>query len=309
MYNNTINIDKYVDKLIDNLPDDIKKETLNIDLVLDGGLFNGSYIVGILYFLKEMERRKYIKIKRISGCSVGSIIGLLYFIDALEIMPQLYEMVNKEFNEHYSLKVLKNIKLYLQHKIPDDICSNINNKFFICYNNIKKQKKIVKSKYKNVDDLINTIIKSCYIPYLIDGNFLYKNKYFDGINPYVFQKKNNRKILHINLFGYENMFNALNIKNEKTNFHRILIGLLDIHNFYIKGSNTTFCNYVNNRNIYERLVNNIKLLIEKIIFLSIYIIVCLKKYLPNNIHDYLIVKIMSNIISDIFILTLKTYFI
>jgi hypothetical protein len=71
-------INEYVIKLIENLPDDIKnvKEPIKIDLVLDGGLFNGSYQVGALYFLKEMENRKYIKIERISGCSVGSIVGL-----------------------------------------------------------------------------------------------------------------------------------------------------------------------------------------------------------------------------------------
>ena len=59
-------INDYVNKLIENLPDDIKNRTMpeEIDLVLDGGVFNGSYHVGALYFLKEMERRKYIKINR-----------------------------------------------------------------------------------------------------------------------------------------------------------------------------------------------------------------------------------------------------
>ena len=52
--NMNIDIDHYVSKLIDNLPDTIKNKTQNIDLVLDGGVFNGSYLVGILYFLKEM---------------------------------------------------------------------------------------------------------------------------------------------------------------------------------------------------------------------------------------------------------------
>ena len=69
-------IDEYVNKLIENLPESSKK-LQNIDLVLDGGLFNGSYLVGALYFLKEMERRQYIKIDRISGCSIGSIVGFL----------------------------------------------------------------------------------------------------------------------------------------------------------------------------------------------------------------------------------------
>ena len=307
--NINIDIDHYVSKLIDNLPDTIKNKTQNIDLVLDGGVFNGSYLVGILYFLKEMERRKYIQIKRISGCSIGSVVGLLYFIDALDMMPELYELANKDLNEHYSLKLVTDMKKHIQHKIPDDICCKIRNKFFICYNNVKKQKKIVKSKYKNIDDLINTIIKSCYVPYLIDGNLLYQNKYFDGVNPYTFEKKPDRKILHINLFGYENIMNVLNIKNEKTNFHRILTGLLDVHNFYIKGSKTTLCNYVDNRSIIDHFSNHMKLFMEKLIFIFIHMILYLKKYMPHDIDDYFIVKVLSNITRDIFILLLKTYFI
>jgi hypothetical protein len=48
-------INEFVAKLIDNLPDDIKnpKEPLILDLVLDGGAFNGSYLVGALYFLRK----------------------------------------------------------------------------------------------------------------------------------------------------------------------------------------------------------------------------------------------------------------
>ena len=92
-------INEYVNKLIENLPDNIKncKEPEKIDLVLDGGIFNGSYLVGALHFLKEMEKRNYIKIERISGCSIGSSVAFLYFIDALDLMPKLYDIVNNEF--------------------------------------------------------------------------------------------------------------------------------------------------------------------------------------------------------------------
>ena len=45
-------IKEYVKKLINNLPPDIKdvKTPTIIDLVLDGGIFNGSYLVGALHF-------------------------------------------------------------------------------------------------------------------------------------------------------------------------------------------------------------------------------------------------------------------
>ena len=33
--------------------------------------------------------------------------------------------------------------------------------------------------------------------------FKHENKYIDGINPYIFKSKNDRKILHLDLFGYD----------------------------------------------------------------------------------------------------------
>ena len=115
-------IDEYVNKLIENLPDD-SKNLQRLDLVLDGGVFNGSYLIGALYFIKEMERRKYVKIERISGCSIGSVVAFLYLIDALDVMPKLYDIVKNDFKNNFSLNSIKTLKLFLHDRIPDDICS------------------------------------------------------------------------------------------------------------------------------------------------------------------------------------------
>jgi hypothetical protein len=299
-------IDEYVNKFIDNLPETSRKFQ-RIDLVLDGGLFNGSYLVGALYFLKEMERRKYIKIDRISGCSVGSIVSFLYFIDALDLMPKLYEIINHDFKNNLNLNSIKMLKTYLKERIPHDICSKVNNKLFICYNDIKKCKKVVKSTYKSIDEIIETIIKSCYIPLLIDNNILYKNKYIDGVNAFIFKKENSKKVLHMELLSYDKFFYALNIKNEKTNFHRILSGLLDIHSFFIKNSKTTMCTYVEDWNIINKCNHNIKLLFETIIVYIIYLIDYVKIYISDDIKDTLIVKIISKISFDIFSIILESY--
>jgi hypothetical protein len=299
-------IDNYVNKLIENLPEKSRK-LHRIDLVLDGGMFNGSYLVGALYFLKEMERRKYIKIDRISGCSVGSIIAFLYYIDAFDLMPKFYEIINHEFKTNLTLNSIKMLKIHLKERIPDDICSKVNGKLFICYNDIKKRKKVVKSTYKNVDEIIDTIVKSCYIPLLIDNNLLYKNKYIDGINAYIFKKENGKKILHMELFGYDKFFHALNIKNEKTNFHRILSGLLDIHSFFIKNSSTSMCSYVEDWGIINKCNYNIKLLFELIVVYVMYLINYTEKYISVDIKNNLIVKIVSKIIFDIFSIILEAY--
>jgi len=299
-------IDEYVNRLIQNLPEEEKK-LQHLDLVLDGGAFNGSYLVGAIYFLKEMERRNYIKIERISGCSIGSVVALLYYIDSLDLMPKLYEIANHEFKTKHTLSTIKSLKILLQERIPDDICSKLKNKLFICYYDIKKRKKIVKCNYKNIDDIINTIIKSCYIPFLIDNNMLYKKKYFDGINAYIFNKQHDRKILHMELFGYDKIIYAFNIKNEKTNFHRILTGLLDIHSFFIKKSNTSMCSFVNDWSVLNKFTYNIKILLEYILVNTFYLFIYLKKYVLKEFKNTLIFKIITKIIFETFSIILETY--
>jgi uncharacterized membrane protein required for colicin V production len=299
-------IEDYVNKLIENLPHE-NKRCQKINLILDGGAFNGSYLVGALYFLKEMERRKYVKIDKISGCSVGSIVGFLYFIDSLDLMPKLYDLVKNDFRNNFSLNIIKTLKKQLEGRIPDDIFLKVNGKLFICYNDIKRNKKIVKNHYKNVDDLIDTIIKSCYIPFLIDKNMLYKKKYIDGINAYIFKNEPDKKNLHMELLGYNKIFHSLNIKNEKSNFHRILEGLLDIHCFYIKKTNTDMCSFVEEWNIFNKFHHSLKLLLEKIIVYFLLFLNAIKKYLPKEINNNIIYKILSKIGHEIFIIILDTY--
>lgn len=299
-------IDEYVNKLIENLPND-SKILQRMDLVLDGGIFNGSYLVGALYFIKEMERRKYVKIERISGCSIGSIIAFLYFIDSLDLMPKLYDIVKDEFKNKFSLNIIKTLKHHLSDRIPNDICKKVNGRLFICFNNIKKNKKIVKSNYKNIDDIFESIIKSCYVPFLIDNNVLYKNKYIDGINAFVFKNEPNKKILYMDLLGYDKFMYTLNIKNEKSNFHRILTGLLDIHSFYIKKSNTSMCSFVDNWNIIDKSYYNIRFIFERIIINIILFINYIKKNLPPDIKDNIIFKITSKVLFDVFSIILEAY--
>ena len=144
---------KILNNLVDDLPDNLKNidKPIVIDLVLDSGVFNGSYIIGALYFLKEMENRKIIKIDRISGSSIGSIAGLLYFIDKLDLFYILYEKVLKYFKKKYNLKIIKNIKKLFKGHIPDDVCNKVNNKLFIKYNNINHiNSSKIKSVYKTL---------------------------------------------------------------------------------------------------------------------------------------------------------------
>jgi hypothetical protein len=302
-------IQTYIDKLIENLPNSLKKrETpLVLDLILDGGIFNGSYLIGALHFLKEMEKRGYITIDKISGCSIGSISAFLYLIDSLESMTENYDLICKDLRENHHANKIKEIGQLLEQKIPADICSKINGRLFVTYHHVKKGKKIIKSNYKTKEELIDVLIRSCFVPFFIDGNLLYKQKFMDGINPHLFPGEKNKKRLHLDLYGYDKIGYLINVKNEKSNFHRVLTGLLDIHNFFIKQSSTPMCSYMEDWNISNKIHYQIKIGIEAICIRFIYLFLFIKKYVSAEMESTFLYRFLSKMTYEFYIMLLETY--
>jgi hypothetical protein len=299
-------IKKYVEKLIKNLPNSSRK-LQTIDLVFDGGAFNGSYLVGAAYFLKSMEEKSFIKIDRISSCSIGSVVSLLYVANRMDVFPQLYRLLSGNFKNNHQLNNYFSICEKLKHCLPENICELMTNKVYITFHDLKKNKKIVKSKYKSLDDLFETIYKSCFLPILMDGNLLYKNRYMDGGNSFIFKREPKKKILFLNLLTCDKLGSLFNIKNEKTNHHRILSGLLDIHNFYIKESSTQMCSYVHTWGLLDKVNLIIKKFIEYFIIYFIRIYLYLKKNVSLQLYDNIFGKIIGKIAKEIYVLLIEHY--
>jgi len=301
-------VKRYVKNLINNLPP--VKETEAINLVLDGGIFNGSYLIGALHFMREMEIKKYIKIYKISSCSIGSVCALLYKMDALDMFPELYNIILKQFKETRNLSAFENClgKICKRINNPAKLLSTLNGTLFISYHNIAKGKKIIKNKYKTIDELLETIYRSCFVPFVVNGNMVRNNKYFDGVNPFIFPIEPKRKTLYLDLFGSDKINYLLSVKNEKTNFHRILAGLLDIHLFYIKQNGTQMCSYINQWSFYQTFHNRIlKYCVERAIYYLVYIIYYIKKYIPSELYEHIIFKIMSKIIKELYMVFIDNY--
>jgi hypothetical protein len=276
-------LNNYIYKLMENLPEYITKSEhpIKIDLILGGGAFNGSYILGALHFFKELERKNYIIIERISTCSISSILGLLYLTDNLDKANELYFDLITDLKNKGNLSKLNEIQDLLGKIISDDICDTINNKLYICYNNVNKCKKYVVNKYKDKDFLFDIIKRSCYIPLLIDFQLTYKNKYIDGIIPYFYKHKNGNKQIYLDVYTLDKIFNSLNVKNEKNNYHRLFEGILDVHKFFIKNCNTTMCSDLDNWNIKNYIRYYIYIIIEQIIVYFIKIIYKINKYIRS----------------------------
>jgi hypothetical protein len=245
-------LNAFINTLIENIPD--KHLSKEIDLVLDGGAFNGIYMLGGLFYMKELKARGKIKIKRISGCSIGAILGVLFLLDKMDIAISIYNMCYKCIRKNQDLKkILVVIKKTLNETITEDDVKIANKRFYLTYFDTKKGKQIIKKKYKTKSELIDYIVKSLYVPYLIDREYTDKDGCIDGAFPYMFKSKNdeNRKVLFFNLQSFDKIKKMIFIKKEKNIYPRLLEGLMDTHSFFENNTANNMCSYVNDWSIRE----------------------------------------------------------
>ena len=245
----------FINTLIENVPE--KHLPKKIDLVLDGGAFNGVYMLGSLFYMKELERSNKIKVNKVSGCSIGAIIGLLFLLDKMDISIGICNDCYKYLRKHQDLKkVIAKFKKTMNDMIHEEDVQVVNNRFYLTYFDTNKGEQIVKKKYKDKTELIDNIIKSLYVPYLMERKATDNDGCIDGAFPYMFKvkdkdKENGRKVLFLNLQSLDKIKNMIFIKNEKNIYSRLLEGLMDTHQFFEKNVANNLCSYVNEWTIME----------------------------------------------------------
>jgi hypothetical protein len=213
---------------------------------------------------------------------------------------KLYDILVATFKKNKTVifdeESLKNIMRMVEDELPDDVINIINNRLYITYYDVLECKQIVKSEYKDVNDIFNTIRRSCFIPYVTMNKLLEDNRYVDGGTPYIFDKEVDVKRLYINLCGMDKIIDAIVIKKDKIMMHRILGGVIDTHNFFFKCKKTSMCNYVEDWNIIR--IIEFKFLEVRIFMVCVIIYIMLyvrhsiidKYYKDNKIINYLCKK-------------------
>lgn len=223
----------------------------NIDLVLEGGANNGLYELGVLLFIKEMERKDYIKIERISGVSIGAYLGFHYFNDTLLCTLPSFEHIKDYFKEHLNIEQFNSIvKQDISNCTLETFDTIKLNKLFINSTNLKERKQELTSIYKTKEELYQCIVKSCFIPFLFNKEMTYKyndKEYIDGLFPHIFNNRseNNKKILYISINQLKKFRFMFSSYREKNNCGRILEGILDAYTFFLYEKPTQLCSYVN----------------------------------------------------------------
>lgn len=289
-------LQRYINNQINQINQIHTKKPLNVDLVFEGGLFNGSYQLGFLAYIKQMERLQLIHIKRISGCSIGAFIALLYFID-IPLDENIYFISNviyKHAKKYHNINIFNKAYMFYSKWIPKNFLDLIKGKLFITYTDVSKNKQIVKSKYASVEELFDVIHRSCSVPYIIDKTLFYKGKYIDGFYPYIFKPKKDRKIINLNIVNLKKL-DFITIKNEKNNISRVIDGIIDTHAFFSVSCYSysysyffpisNMCSYVDEWSIITR-------------FKYMMLIKCFKLSICIFHHIYIFIKIFKKNYSD-----------
>ena len=104
-------------------------EPENILLVTEGGAFNGSYLMGVYYFLREMQRQNLIRVHRISSCSVSTPCGLLFLLDRLDLYEKVHRQVILIYKQTLTLDVFDKVFTILNEEL-DEIMANKKSRFW-----------------------------------------------------------------------------------------------------------------------------------------------------------------------------------
>lgn len=283
-----MHMDDILSSLIDNVNNKIINENdtriLDLDITMSGGAFNSNYLVGCLYFLREMQEKKLIRIHRMSSCSASSLIAFLFLTNNLELFQdKLYEMIVTSFRSNktfiFTESNFQSITNIIKCSLPPDdetTLKMVNKKLYITYFDVKRRRKIIKKKYKTVKDIFETIKKSSYIPHITMNELMYRNRYMDGCTPHIFEN-GKRKQLFISMIGKDKIKDTMILKNDKNGVHKIINGMLDAYYFFFRGCvGTSMCSYVDNwsylNNVKYKLLNMVLLAFCYVLYFCIFYI-------------------------------------
>lgn len=232
-----------------------------LDIVLEGGALNGAYEAGVLCYLKELEKRKMLVVKRISGVSCGALIGMLYLTSQLESLEELYLQLSSSFLEAGNFTNLESIIDRAVKNVSDEKLCSLEDRLFVTYVNLKDHSRCVKSKFSNRKDLADCLKKSSYLPYFIDGNSTTNDMCIDGGTPYLFpfdneKRKNNLyRTLYVRLTSLRLLREALSVKAEANVAFRAVDGIQKTHNLLKHREKNDLVSFVEDWSTYDYLMS------------------------------------------------------
>ena len=299
-------LQEYIKALIINVDKTCIQKDINI--IFDGGAFNGGFAAGIGLYLKCMEDHKLIKVHSISGCSIGSILAVWYLTGCREEGIQCFEQFMNSYKKNMNLHSYKGIVTNCIDQIfsntrastsnESDPINKLNGRLFITYYNVKTHKQKTVSKFRDKEHIIDCILRSSHIPYLMDGLPSYKKKYMDGVSPYIL--KNGLPNLFIKLMTLKRCARSLMLKSENNIHYRLLTGIADVNDFFTTG-NSDMCSYIHNWSYIDIVQLRAREVVMFFIFALIGWLVVIKRLVPHALTSSLLYNGISKAINGLYI--------
>uniref|UniRef100_A0A8R1HL62 PNPLA domain-containing protein n=1 Tax=Caenorhabditis japonica TaxID=281687 RepID=A0A8R1HL62_CAEJA len=138
--------------------------------------FLGSYQFGAAKMIHEHGKELMKRVTRFAGCSSGSLVATLLFLNPEKIsvaVEEIYKMADK-VNEAPlgamtpGFTIGDKLRAIVEQFIPDDI-SIIEDKLFVSATKLKDWSNVLMSKFDNKKDLIDCLMASCYHPMYSKG--------------------------------------------------------------------------------------------------------------------------------------------
>lgn len=236
----TSHLKPYIQTLIKNI--DSNTVPSEIDLVFDSGALNGFMAYGAAMYIRALEEAKVLRVRRVSGCSAGAMVALMYLINIYYDIDPFFTSLLKHYHAHRNLsEYMVKMREIIDEHLTDDL-SELNGRLFITFFDTEKRKQVVVSHYTDRAELIDCLARSSHIPYVSNPIMKYQDRYVDGVTPYMFEK-GERRILFVKLVHMSNVFRLLNVRNETNSYSRVLEGVFDANSFFTRGR-SPMCSYV-----------------------------------------------------------------
>lgn len=296
-------LQEYIKSLIVNI--NTKHLPTDINVIFDGGAFNGGFAAGIALYLKCMEDHKLLKIHNISGCSIGSVLAVWYLTgcnsDDIIYFEKFMNSYKKTMNLHaYKAIITEFVNSIFTNSCEITILQKLNGHLFITYYNIKTHKQKTVSKFRNKNHLIDCILRSSHIPYMMDGHASYKKKYMDGVSPHIFN--NGLPSLFVKLLTFNKCTRSFIVKSENNIHYRLITGVADVNDFFTTG-HADMCSFVGAWSYSDILQLRLREILCFYIFSLIGWFIVLKSYLPLQITNSLlyngVLKAVNGLYSDL----------
>ncbi|MBU94786.1 MAG: hypothetical protein CL669_04255 [Balneola sp.] len=291
----------FIEACVENIDRDKLPAEMNI--VLDGGAFGGAYTLGSLLYLRELSKKGLIKIRKVSGTSIGAILGAFFVGEQLdsvsnEVLQKLLAFVKSNGTLEMAMEIVNDVfdwEAFQKH-------GGANDTLIISYTNMAHPTNNYVSSFDSREDLMSYLRRSIHLPWITTESCTVDGRFIDGISPKLIRDYD-APTLFISTMNLTYFGKSITSSGEVNFVPRIITGIDETHRFFTGTKRSGLCSYLHNWSILTLLIFRSRDILSLLVYLIFNVYTYVSGYLPDTITDsYAYCKaidITSNIWRDV----------